>query len=52
MVPQVLFKNRKPDRIATLEEYRQGGGYEALADVLARGGGPEVRQTLRQPLMP
>ncbi len=28
--PQVLFKNRKPDRAATLEEYRQSGGYEAL----------------------
>lgn len=30
--PQVLFRNRKPDRIATLAEYRQSGGYEALAD--------------------
>ncbi len=28
--PQVLFKNRKPDRVATLEEYREGGGYRAL----------------------
>jgi NADH-quinone oxidoreductase subunit F len=34
MYPQVLFKNRKPDRIATLEEYRESGGYQALADVL------------------
>jgi len=32
--PQVLFQNRKPDRIATLEEYRQSGGYQALADVI------------------
>jgi NADH-quinone oxidoreductase subunit F len=27
--PKVLFKNRKPDRIATLDEYRKSGGYEA-----------------------
>ncbi|MEN6438005.1 MAG: NADH-quinone oxidoreductase subunit NuoF [Syntrophobacter sp.] len=27
---QVLFKNRKPNRSATLDEYRQSGGYEAL----------------------
>lgn len=26
----VLFKNRRPNRAATLEEYRQSGGYEAL----------------------
>ena len=28
--PQVLFQNRRPDRIATLEEYRASGGYQAL----------------------
>ena len=32
MYPQVLFQNRKPDRIASMEEYRASGGYEALAD--------------------
>jgi NADH-quinone oxidoreductase subunit F len=32
--PQVLFQNRKPDRIATLDEYRQSGGYRALEKVL------------------
>jgi NADH-quinone oxidoreductase subunit F len=32
--PQVLFRNRKPDRIATLAEYRQSGGYEALSDAV------------------
>ncbi len=26
----VLFKNRKDDRPATFEEYRDSGGYEAL----------------------
>jgi len=34
MYPQVLFENRKPDRIVTMDEYRQSGGYEALADVV------------------
>lgn len=34
MYPQVLFKDRKPDRIVTLDEYRKSGGYEALADVV------------------
>ena len=34
MYPQVLLKNRKPDRIATLAEYRQSGGYQALTDAL------------------
>jgi NADH-quinone oxidoreductase subunit F len=34
--PQILFQNRKPDRIATLEEYRQSGGYQALAHVLEK----------------
>lgn len=28
--PQILLKNRKPDRINTLEEYRRDGGYDAL----------------------
>jgi NADH-quinone oxidoreductase subunit F len=28
--PQILLKNRKPDRINTMEEYRRDGGYEAL----------------------
>lgn len=32
--PQVLLKHRQPDRITTLEEYRQTGGYETLHQVL------------------
>ncbi len=44
MVPQVLFQNRKPDRIATLEEYRQSGGYQALATVLQKHSPKEVQQ--------
>ncbi len=31
--PNVLLKNRKPDRITTFEEYRQSGGYTALQKI-------------------
>ncbi len=34
MYPQVLLKNRKKDRILSLEEYREMGGYKALHDAL------------------
>src|SRR5512136_33111 len=44
MVQQVLFQNRKPDRIATMEEYRQSGGYQALATVLQKHSPKEVQQ--------
>jgi len=44
--PQVLFQNRKPHRIATLEEYRQSGGYEGLVDTLRRSSYKEVQQVL------
>jgi NADH-quinone oxidoreductase subunit F len=40
--PRILLQNRRPDRIATLEEYRASGGYEALAMVL--GGGRTRRE--------
>jgi NADH-quinone oxidoreductase subunit F len=46
MYPQVLLQNRQPDRIATLEEYRQSGGYQALADVLRDYSYRDVRQTI------
>ena len=46
MYPQVLFQNRKPDRIATLEEYRQSGGYATLADVLRQRTPKQVQQEL------
>ena len=42
--PQVLFQNRKPDRIATLDEYRKSGGYEALATALKKHSPKEVQQ--------
>jgi NADH-quinone oxidoreductase subunit F len=44
MAVQVLFHNRKPDRIATLAEYRQSGGYGALTDVLHRYTHQEVKK--------
>jgi NADH-quinone oxidoreductase subunit F len=43
--PQVLFKNRKPDRVATLEEYRESGGYEALQKFI--GGAVSPREVIR-----
>ena len=36
MYPQVIFENRKPNRIATIDEYRQSGGYQALALALQK----------------
>jgi NADH-quinone oxidoreductase subunit F len=46
MVPQVIFQNRKLDRIATIDEYRQSGGYQALADVLKKNNPKEVQQVV------
>ncbi len=48
MYPQVLLKNRQPDRIATIAEYRDSGGYEALENALgANSPSPEdIRRTL------
>ncbi len=43
---QVLLQNRKPDRIATLDEYRQSGGYQALADVLKDYSHKDVQQAV------
>ena len=44
MTIQVLFQNRQPDRIATLEEYRSSGGYEALTMALEKYTRSEVQQ--------
>ncbi len=40
--PQILFQNRKPDRIATMEEYRASGGYQGLENTLRSGSPGEV----------
>ena len=49
--PQMLFQNRKPDRIATLEEYQQSGGYQALADVIRNYSYKDVQQVLLDALL-
>ena len=51
MYPQVLFQNRKPDRIATLEEYCRQGGYEALTISLKHRSPQEVKQELLDALL-
>jgi NADH-quinone oxidoreductase subunit F len=48
---QVLFKNRKPDRIATMAEYEAGGGYQTLDRVLAERTGKQVQQELLDALL-
>lgn len=44
--PQVLLQNRKPDRIASLVEYRQSGGYRALEDMLHHKSYQAVKQQI------
>jgi NADH-quinone oxidoreductase subunit F len=50
MTTSVLLQNRHPDRIATLDEYRQSGGYAALAQVLADGAAT-LHQTVSDALL-
>lgn len=42
MSEKVLFLNRQPDRPATLEEYRENGGYQALAIALEKFSPHEI----------
>ncbi len=44
MPEEVLFKNRRPGRPATLEEYQESGGYEALTEAVTRRTPQEVQQ--------
>src|SRR5512135_1606614 len=44
MFEEILFINRRHDRPATLEEYRQNGGYEALIKAVKERTPDEVRQ--------
>ena len=44
--PQILLKDRKPDRINTLDEYRQSGGYEALETAIRSKAPKEVKALL------
>ena len=43
MAEEVLFKNRRPDRPATIDEYRQSGGYEALIKAVKERTPEEVQ---------
>jgi len=51
MYTQVLFKNRRPHRTATIDEYRQTGGYEALATVISDYSREEVRQRVQDAML-
>ena len=44
--PQVLLENRKPDRIVTLAEYEQGGGYQGLNTALEKHPESDIIQML------
>jgi NADH-quinone oxidoreductase subunit F len=44
--PQILLANRKPDRINTLEEYEQSGGYQGLKAAVAEHGQKGVQQII------
>ena len=42
----VLLRNRHADRIATIEEYRNSGGYEGLSKLLAENDPKKAREVL------
>jgi NADH-quinone oxidoreductase subunit F len=44
--PQVLLQNRKADRIATLKEYEQSGGYQGLKAALSKYGEKDIQKML------
>jgi NADH-quinone oxidoreductase subunit F len=51
MTPQVLLQNRHLNRIATIEEYRISGGYQALTSLLGRASYKEVRQSINDAVL-
>ena len=46
MYPQVLLENRKPDRITTLAEYEQSGGYQGLKAAISEHGEEGIQQMI------
>ncbi len=44
--PQILLENRKPDRINTIEEYEQRGGYKGLKTAISEHGKKGVQQMI------
>jgi NADH-quinone oxidoreductase subunit F len=51
MYPQILFQNRQAKRIASLEEYRAGGGYQALAKILQDFSYKDVQNMILEALL-
>ena len=47
MYPQIILKNRKPDQIISLDEYKMDGGYHTLASVIQSRKPSEIRNILR-----
>ncbi len=45
--PQVLFANRKLDRIAAIDDYRKNGGYEAIETVLKTFSPKDVQKLIQ-----
>ena len=43
----VLFKNYRPDRAATFDEYRASGGYETLTSVLRKGSREQLKEVIK-----
>lgn len=48
MYPQVIFKNRKPDQILSLDEYTADGGYQAFTTALQSQSPGEIQQVLQE----
>jgi len=48
MYEQALLKNRQESRPATIDEYRAGGGYQALTDAVQKYSRPEVIELLKE----
>ncbi len=46
MTQLVLLKNRKPDRIASMEEYEQSGGYQGLRKALSEYSFKQVQEAI------
>jgi NADH-quinone oxidoreductase subunit F len=48
MYEQALFKNRQAGRPATFDEYRTGGGYQALTDTVKKLSPQDLIQALKE----
>jgi NADH-quinone oxidoreductase subunit F len=48
MYPQVILKNRKPDQIISLDEYRADGGYQALTNAVQSQSSSDIQDILRE----